>query len=89
MKLLKWVAIIAMNVAIIFIARENPTWAADSIRQPASVVATGYDSYAIADVAQASKAPLNGSMRKIPRSRLPSISLRRTLRKSRCKTAPP
>lgn len=43
MKLLNRVALIAMNVAIMFIATENPTWAADSIRQPASAVQTAYE----------------------------------------------
>ena len=47
MKLLNWVALIAMNMAIMFIASVNLTWAADSIRQPTSVVQTvyEYDSY--------------------------------------------
>lgn len=47
MKLRNWVALIAMNMAIMFIASVNLTWAADSIRQPASVVQTvyEYDSY--------------------------------------------
>ncbi len=55
MKLLNWVALIAMNMAIMFIALENPTWAADSIRQPASVVRTVYDyeSYSNTDSYQA------------------------------------
>ena len=68
MKLLKWVAIIAMNVAIIFIARENPTWAADSIRQPASVVETAYDYdiYPSAGVAQAARRPGMGRCEKSP-----------------------
>jgi hypothetical protein len=51
MKLLKWVALIAMNLAIMFIAMENPTWAADSIRQPSSAVQTAYqyDNYSDTD----------------------------------------
>ncbi|MGA2060563.1 MAG: hypothetical protein ABSG67_08790, partial [Thermoguttaceae bacterium] len=55
MKLLNWVALIAMNLAIMFIAMENPTWAADSIRQPASAVQTAYeyDSYMNTDSFQA------------------------------------
>ncbi len=55
MKLLNWVALIAMNLAIMFIAMENPTWAADSIRQPASAVQTAYeyDSYTNTDSSQA------------------------------------
>ncbi|MGD0383170.1 MAG: hypothetical protein ABSA77_06615 [Thermoguttaceae bacterium] len=44
MKLLNWVALIAMNVAIMFIAMENLTWAADSIRQPASALRMSYES---------------------------------------------
>jgi hypothetical protein len=54
MKLLNRVALIAMNVAIMYIAMENPTWAADSIRQPASAVRTAYeyDSYPNTDLPQ-------------------------------------
>ncbi|MGD0653908.1 MAG: outer membrane beta-barrel protein [Thermoguttaceae bacterium] len=54
MKLLNRVALIAMSVAIMFIATENPTWAADSIRQPASAVRTAYeyDNYPNTDLPQ-------------------------------------
>jgi len=43
MKLSNWVAMIAMSVAIMFIAMVNLTGAADSIRQPASAVRTAYE----------------------------------------------
>jgi Putative beta-barrel porin-2, OmpL-like. bbp2 len=54
MKLQNWVALIAMSMAIMFIAMENPTRAADSIRQPDSIIRTVYefDNFKNADSSQ-------------------------------------
>jgi hypothetical protein len=74
MKLQNWVAIVAMNVAIVFIATGNPTWAGDSMRQSELVSATtyGYDGYQSTNVPPAQQGTLEWADTKSPQGSMPA-----------------